>query len=71
MTEYCDVLEIYSKNGHNIQVTLTQSSGTLHMQRHKGQNEKVLQYFVDASIQTYGTVAYLCKGDRSAIVMAK
>ena len=40
------------------------------MERHKRQNEKVLRYFVEASIQTYGTIAYLCKGDRSAIEMA-
>ena len=71
MTEQCDVLEIYSKNGHSFQMTLTQSSETLHMQRHKRQTKKVLRYFVDTSNQPYGTVTNLCKGDRSAKEMAK
>ena len=37
----------------------------------KGQNDQVLHIFVDASIHSYGAVAYLCNGNRSAIVMAK
>ena len=37
----------------------------------KGQNDQVLHIFVDASIHSYGAVAYLCNGNRSAIMMAK
>ena len=37
----------------------------------KGQNDQVLHIFVVASIHSYGAVAYLFYGNRTAIVMAK
>ena len=37
----------------------------------KGQNYQFLHIFVDTSIHSHGAVAYLCNGNRSAIVMAK